>query len=169
MKHYESIEFVDVQQACDDQNSDAACVDLVPLLEVSQTADMLPLSTQKAQTHPLGVVAVGLLKTENGATKEPLAHVAVTEFRYDESGEKMAVVGGMVTEPKVRGARLGTYTLQVLLHEAQSPAFVQQHGHSTLMARCNQSSAGIFGTLGFTCAGVQDGKAVMLKRVETSE
>lgn len=163
MKNYDSIYYVSSNHPFLDEMDEYSPVNLGPLCRASQKADMLPLSPKDILAHPLGVVAVGTYSTRGHfELADALSYAGITGFS-EIDGDKMAVIGGVITKPSARQLGLAYHTIKEVLTVGSMPATIMNHDHQGYMARCNNASIGIFQELGFDAVDSEGGRTIMAK------
>lgn len=125
--------------------------------------NMITLGPGTIERHPLGMAMVNKFVSGHGVLhNDVVSYAGVTGFE-DYDGKNLAVVGGIITLPIYRNKGFGTKTVEGLLSAASTPETVTKHGHQGFIAKCNKDSKMLADKLGFTAAGEELGKLVMVK------
>jgi hypothetical protein len=149
--------------APDSQYYEACQLDFESLFKTSVAEDMKPLDATAMQKHPFSMAMVGIYWTPHHVQKvDVLSYAGVTGFE-EYRDKKLAVVGSFITPPPFRHAGHSLGTVDQLLEIASTPEAIIEHGHAGFMARCNTSSERLTKKLGFSEAGRELGKVVMVR------
>lgn len=122
------------------------------LIRVTVAEDVKPLSMETVQQHALGIGAT--------ITGKVLSYAGITGFA-EVGGDKLAVVGGVITHPAARRRSLAMLTVGQLVAAASEPEWTNAFEHSGFVARCNSMSESLFEKLGFTSVSHHAGRTTM--------
>ena len=107
--------------------------------------------------HLYGTAAHGWFVSGHGVYHEDVVSYAAVAGFEEHDGKKLAEIGGVVTLPWERGNGYSTAVVSKVIELASSEEAIAEHGHEGLMAKCNESSIGLFvAKFGFEIVG-QDG------------
>lgn len=140
-----------------------ATFDFTALCEASGAEAMNQLTPQAIENHVYGMTMIRNFVSGHGSLhNDPVSYAGVTGFE-DFGGNKLAVIGGIITLPDERGKGHSSATISALCEVASGSEAVDQHGHRGLLAKCNQHSHGLTEKLGFSEQDTHLGKTIMVK------
>jgi hypothetical protein len=138
-------------------------LDFAEICQVSLAEGMKPLSANDIQKHLFGIAVLGSYSAPHRFEHtEVVAYAGITAFEH-YMGSKLAIIGGIITLPRVRKQGQGISMVAKLCEISGSEEAVGVHGHQGFLARCNDDSKKLTKKLGFSEKGKQLGKTLMVK------